>query len=130
MTGTAFGCGICWPDAAEGAGQARGELCREATLVDEAHLIASVLACPRCSQRFVSVFVETIDWAGGADSQVRIQYPLTVHEAERLTGGGAKLTEADLSGLDRERRSLVLGVLKDGVEKCVWTKGLAIGWHD
>lgn len=123
-----FGCQRCWPVSPDDAWEARAGLSHQATRIDESHLIASVLGCPVCSQRFVSVFIETIDWVGGDDPQCWVQLPLTPEEAERLTR--EPVTEADLHGLGGDRRSLLKGFLRGGVEKCMWTKGLSIGWHD
>src|ERR671932_749084 len=57
-----FGCELCWPADARAAWVARGGLTRLEGLVDESHFIVTILACPRCDQRYVSIFTETIDW--------------------------------------------------------------------
>ena len=48
---------------------ARRALKHEHTLIDESHFSISILRCPECSQRFVSIFTELIDWEDGDDSQ-------------------------------------------------------------
>jgi hypothetical protein len=56
-----FGCEHCWPSTADAAWEARGALTHVQDLIDESHFHVMILACPHCSQRFVSVFTETID---------------------------------------------------------------------
>ncbi|MBM4090244.1 MAG: hypothetical protein FJ276_12605, partial [Planctomycetes bacterium] len=60
-----FGCQHCWPAKAEAAWDARRGLNKQADLIDESHFHVMILACPRCSQRFVSIFTEMVDWADG-----------------------------------------------------------------
>lgn len=79
-----FGCSRCWPPGPEAAWQARGALRRAAELVDESHLHVLILACPACSQSFLSVFTEIVDWADSDDSQFWSLLPLTPPEAAAL----------------------------------------------
>jgi hypothetical protein len=53
-----FGCASCWPPTAADAWEARSTLTHVAELIDESHFHVMILACPRCSQNFVSVFTE------------------------------------------------------------------------
>lgn len=69
--GEDFGCKRCWPPSAGAAWKARGALTHVAELIDESHFHVMILACPRCTQRFVSVFTETVDWADGDDPHVQ-----------------------------------------------------------
>ena len=65
-----FGCERCWPPIADAAWEARGGLTHVAELIDDSHFHVMILACPCCTQRFVSIFTETIDWEDGDDPQV------------------------------------------------------------
>jgi len=125
-----FGCERCWPATPDAAWKARASLSHQATVIDEAHCIASLVGCPVCSQRFVSVFAESIDWVGGEDPQWWVQLPLTSSEATQLTRKDARVTESDLAGLAAGKRSLITGFPSGGVETCAWGTGLSIGWHD
>jgi len=101
-----FGCEHCWPPAAEAAWAARNALNHVATLFYEPHFHVMILACPRCSQRFLSAFTETIDWVNGDDAQSWTLLPLTEAEAADLVQQGDSLTETALHGLGSDRRSL------------------------
>src|SRR5215204_5009348 len=50
-----FGCDLCWPADARAAWGARDGLSRMKELIDESHFIVTILACPRCAQRYVSI---------------------------------------------------------------------------
>ena len=83
-----FGCASCWPAGADAAWEARQSLGREAELTDEPHFHTMLLVCGACGQRFLSVLIETVDWANGDDPQHWSLLPLTAHEAAELRGGG------------------------------------------
>ena len=57
--GQDFGCERCWPSTADAAWEAREELTHVQELIDDSHFHVMILACPCCTQRFVSVFTET-----------------------------------------------------------------------
>jgi len=87
--GETFGCEQCWPADPDAAWQAKQGLSSEADLIDESHYAVSILACPRCAQRFVFVFTETIDTMGGDDPQCSNLLPVTEGEAAELVRQGA-----------------------------------------
>jgi hypothetical protein len=125
-----FGCERCWPADANAAWGARAGLGRLRELIDESHFIATILACPACAQRYVSVFTETIDWAGGEDPQYWTLLPITEGEAEGLIQQAASLREASLDALGRERRSLRRDHPKDEPPRVFWGSGIVVGPHD
>jgi hypothetical protein len=125
-----FGCDFCWPEDAEAAWAARGELGREARLVDESHVGVSIMACPRCSQRFVSVFTETIDWADGDDPQYSTLMPLGAEEVGALASLPEGEVEAAVGKLPADRRSLHNDFPKGGPKRIYWGKGIVVGMHD
>jgi hypothetical protein len=125
-----FGCAHCWPPAAEAAWEAHGTLSRIAELIDESHFHVAILACPRCDQRFVSVFTETIDWVDGDDPQYWTVLPITEAEAADLARQGAALTEAGLHALGPGRRCLRLDHPNGAAGRIAWGTGLPLGPHD
>ena len=125
-----FGCDVCWPDDAGAAWEARGGLTRLKELIDESHFIVAILACPRCGQRYVSIFTELIDWADGEDPQYWTLLPITEAEAEGLIQRGTSLDEMSLNALGRGRRSLRRDHPKDGPPQVSWGSGILVGPHD
>jgi hypothetical protein len=125
-----FGCDICWPADTRAAWGARDGLSRLRELIDESHFIVAILACPRCEQRYVSVFTEMIDWEGGNDPQYWTLLPITESEAEDLIRQEASLDEVSLNALGRGRRSLRRDHPKDGPLRVSWGSGILVGPHD
>jgi len=128
--GEEFGCEHCWPPAADGAWKARSTLTRVAELIDESHFHVMTLACPRCTQQFVSVFTEIIDWEDGDDPQYWTLLPITGEEAADLARQRVSLPETKLDALGPGRRSLQHDHPK-GVERYIyWGTGIHVGMHD
>lgn len=125
------GCTTCWPDDADAAWRARASLEPVAVLVEESHRRVVVERCPRCAQRYVYVFCETIDWAGSEDPQFRSLLPLTDAEAERLLAPGAASDDAALAAIAPGRRSLARDFgREDAAPRTYWSCGLRTGPHD
>jgi hypothetical protein len=125
-----YGCDDCWPDDPGEARRARSRLVGVTTLVDESHFTVQVLACPRCGQRFLSVFTETIDWIDGDDPQSRITLPITADESDGLAYQGAASLEALLGALGSDRRSLWRDCPKGGEVRLTWGCGIMVRPHD
>ena len=125
-----FGCEQCWPPAADAAWEGRRALTRLADLIDESHFRVMVLACSLCTQRFVSVFTENIDWADGDDPQYWTLLPITGAEAADLVQQKAALNEANLNMLGRGRRSLRRNYPKGAEKRIYWGRGIHVGMHD
>jgi hypothetical protein len=128
--GKDFGCERCWPPAADAAWEARGALTHVAELIDESHFHVMILACPRCTQRFVSVFTETVDWGDGDDPQYWTVLPITEAEAADLIQQGDALPEAMLHALGPGRRALRLDHPKASALRIFWGTGISVGLHD
>ncbi|HJW85378.1 MAG TPA: hypothetical protein VJ440_01955 [Candidatus Brocadiaceae bacterium] len=125
-----FGCGRCWPPTADAAGEARERLAQVAGLIDESHFHVMIFACPVCTQRFVSVFTESIDWQDGDDPQYWTLLPITEAEADDLIRQQDSLTETRLNALGADRRSLQRDHPK-ATEACnYWGTGIFVGPHD
>jgi hypothetical protein len=125
-----FGCERCWPPDAEAAWEARRTLTHVADLIDESHFHVMTLACPLCSQRFVSVFTETIDWVDGEDPQYWTLMPITGAEAADLVRQQASLNETILNALGPGRRSLGRDFPKGDARRVFWGSGIYVGLHD
>jgi hypothetical protein len=128
--GKNFGCEHCWPPNATAAWEARGMLTREAELIDESHFHVMILACHDCTQRFVSVFTETVDWADGEDSQYWKLLPVTEAEAADLIQQRESLTEARLEALGPGRRCLWRDFPKGSEPQVFWKSGMFVDQHD
>jgi hypothetical protein len=118
-----FGCERCWPTAADAAWEARRALIHVAELIDESHFHVMILACPRCTQRFVSVFTETVDWADGDDPQFWTVLPITGREAADLVQQQHSLTETKLHALGPGRRCLRVEHPKAAPRRIFWRTG-------
>lgn len=121
-----FGCPRCWPAAAEAAWEARAGLGSVAGLVDESHLIVTILACKECLQRFLSAFEEEVDWVDGDDPQYWTLLPLTNDEAASLLPPAAAPTTTELNALGSGRRSLRRDYPKGDVKRVYWATGLTV----
>ena len=128
--GEGFGCERCWPPAMDAAWEARGALTKVAELIDESHFHVMILACPRCTQRFVSIFTETVDWEDGEDPQYWTLLPITGAEADDLIQQRDSLTETKLDALGPGRRSLRRDHPKAAARRIFWGTGIAVGPHD
>jgi hypothetical protein len=122
-----FGCARCWPASADSAWDARQSLHREAELVDESHFHVMLLSCGACRQRFISVFIETVDWANGDDAQHWSLLPLAADEAGQL---GGDVSACALEALGRDRRSLRRDHPSGGAARVFWSTGVAVAPHD
>lgn len=122
----AFGCKACWPESADAAWEARATLREPRHLIDESHFHVMILKCPACSQAFVSVFTETIDWADGEDPQYWITLPLTPEEVASLS----RVSEESLNALGQGRRSLAHDYPKGKAAVSYWRTGVTVGFHD
>ncbi len=125
-----FGCEECWPQSAEAAWKATRKLSFEAELIDESHFHVVIRSCILCSQQFISVFTETIDWADGEDPQSWTVLPITPGEASKLIGLGGSLTEDDMNSLPSIRRSLRRDFPKNEAPRAAWGSGLLVDAHD
>ncbi len=126
-----FGCKGCWPSSADAAWGARGLLRSEEELVDESHYYVMILTCSACSQRFISIFSERIDWVDGDDPQYWTVMPLTQQEAADLSCRRGSLSEGELMSLAPDRRSLRRDYPKGADKPSVfWATGVWFPAHD
>jgi hypothetical protein len=103
-----FGCADCYGEDADAAWRHyTGGLTIDRYLVeDDSHFIVQLRRCRSCSQRFLWIFTEFVDWAGGRDAQYRRVVPVAPAEATTLAGRGADLDVPAIGALGEERRHL------------------------
>jgi hypothetical protein len=118
-----IGCHECFPASAEDAWAARSRLTITKELVDESHFMVSLRACAACSQLFVSVFCERIDWQQGNDPQASWLIPVSAEEAQSLTGLDEHETEAAICRISPQRRFLESYLPSDGARDTRWQVG-------
>lgn len=129
---THFGCNICWPSVPDLAWNARGRLKKSFDLIDESHFHIRILNCNNCTQHFISVFTETIDWIDGEDLHCWTILPLTEAETANLILKHNSLTETEteINILGVGRRSLRRDHPKAEAPHIFWSYGIGIGPHD
>ena len=88
-----------------------------------------VLACPNCSQRFLSVFTETIDWVDGEDPQYWTTLPITPAESADLAKHSPP-GEVDINAIGHGRRCLQHDSPKGVSPRSCWGNGILVGPHD
>jgi hypothetical protein len=97
-----FGCGACSGADAEAAWRHfLGSVDSAAPIVDDPHFIVRIVRCRACSQAFIRIFTEFIDWSGGDDPQYVTIMPVTDAEAAAFTNGSLPVFQAGELGTDR-----------------------------
>jgi hypothetical protein len=121
---TEFGCARCYgADARASWTYCAEHLTIERALVDDAHFIVQLRRCPTCSQRFVWILTETVDWVGGDDGQYRNVVPVTTAEAQMLARR-EDIDAAVIEPLGRNRRFLQVDWPTGQRDKNIrWTTG-------
>jgi len=89
--------------------------------VDESHFHVLILACPDCSQQFVSKFTETVDWAGGDDAQFWTLFPVSPGEAGELAGRDGAAVDMAIAVLGAGRRHLRRDYPSGGESRIYWS---------
>jgi hypothetical protein len=125
-----FGCATCWPEAAEAAWTAQTRLSTEHQLVDESHFRVTLRRCVTCSQVFLKIFTESVDFTHGEDPQYWTIIPLTAEEATGLIEAPEPPSEAALGAIGPGRRSLRRDYPSGGSLTCAWNTGVGLLVHD
>jgi len=89
-----YGCEKCWSSEASEAWRAVTSIPIEAYLIDESHYIVSIRLCPSCSQHYLQVTTETVDWKDGEDPIYRTIIP--IDNAERIELTSSKRLDANV----------------------------------
>jgi hypothetical protein len=124
-----YGCEKCWSSKAFEAWEAVKSIPIEARLIDESHYIVIVRACPSCSQRYLQVTTETVDWENGEDPIHRTIVPIDDGERANLTAGAPPDTDI-IEGVGMGRQSLEYDWPKDRKPDVYWSTGVYVGVHD
>lgn len=82
------GCARCFAGDAGLARELTNQLPVWHSLADDSHFIVSVRRCPDCSQHYLRIFIEFVDWEGGDDAQYQDTFPLTGEEAHAIAAMG------------------------------------------
>lgn len=123
------GCDKCWSSDASDAWEAVTSIPIEVYLIDEPHYIVSVRACPSCSQRYLQVTTEIIDWNDGEDPIYRTIIPIDNVERVRLTTS-KPLDTSVIEAVGAGRPSLQYDWPKGQDPSTCWGAGVHVGRHD
>lgn len=121
-----LGCTSCYGDDPERSWAycRQGGLIVDQYVTDESHFIVQLRRCAECSQRFVWIVTELVDWHGGDDAQYRTVVPVTADEARKVAERGADVDFAFLEALGDTRRYLQADrPTGDREERVRWSAG-------
>lgn len=124
-----FGCEECWSLDASKAWETVMKVSIEEYLINESHYIVSIRRCPSCSQRYLQITTETIDWKDGKDPIFRTIIPIDEDEHSRLTTNSPPDTNV-LESVGQGRRSLKYDCPKGQEPSTYWGVGVCVGVHD
>jgi hypothetical protein len=124
-----FGCDKCWSSEAARAWETVTNVPFKEWLIDESHFIVSIRKCPCCSQLFLQITTETIDWQDGEDPIFRTVIPIDDEEQSELIGK-TSLGERDLESIGVGRQSLKYDWPKGKESSTYWSAGVIVGPHD
>jgi hypothetical protein len=124
-----YGCEECWSSEAAEAWRAVRSIPIQAHLIDESHYIVSIRVCPSCSQHYLQVTTETVDWKDGEDPIYRTIIP--IDDAERTELTSSKRLDANvIEGVGVGRQSLKFDWPKNQEPSTYWSTGVRVGLHD
>ncbi len=124
-----YGCEKCWSTEASEAWRAVTNIPIQTYLIDESHYIVSIRVCPSCSQHYLQVTTETIDWSDGEDPIYRTIIPIDDAERTELTSS-KRLDVNIIEGVGVGRQSLRFDRPKNQEPSTYWGKGVRVGDHD
>ena len=129
MPASPEGCERCWPASPTAAVLAVRALPVDDRLIDESHFIVLLRSCPACSQAFLQVTTECIDWEDGEDSIERAVMPVSVQERDALSQASPLSSEL-IGSMGVGRRSLWFSLPKGHDASTFWGTGITVGPHD
>ncbi len=124
-----FGCKECWALDAVDAYEVVTRVPIETYLIDESHYIVSIRTCPSCSQHYLQLTTETVDWEDGDDPVFRTIIPIDKLEREGLVDG-KPVDTLTIERIGVGRRSLKFDWPKGQDPSTYWSTGIAVGRHD
>jgi hypothetical protein len=122
---TEFGCARCYGDDPQAVfDYQRGNgFTGHQPIITKSHFIVSLIHCGQCSQQFVSIFTESIDWAHGQDPQYTDLVPVTPAEAETILAAGEDVDLRYLGQLGDGRRRLSTDWPSGAPQQVMWRSG-------
>ena len=124
-----YSCEQCWSSEASEAWKAVTSIPIQAHLIDESHYIVSIRLCPSCSQHYLQVTTETVDWKDGEDPIYRTIIP--IDDAERTALTSSKLLDNNvIERIGVGRQSLKFDWPKNQEPSTYWDTGVRVGVHD
>ena len=124
-----YGCEKCWSSDASEAWSAVTSIPIQTYLIDESHYIVSIRVCPACSQHYLQVTTETVDWKDGEDPIYRTIIPMDDAECAELTSS-KRLDANVIEGVGVGRQSLKFDWPKNQEPSTYWGTGVRVGVHD
>jgi hypothetical protein len=124
-----YGCKQCWSSEASEAWTAVTCVPIQAHLIEESHYIVSIRLCPSCSQHYLQVTTETVDWKDGEDPIYRTIIPIDDAERSELTSS-KRLDTNVIERIGVGRQSLKFDWPKNQEPSTYWGTGVRIGVHD
>jgi hypothetical protein len=124
-----YGCEKCWSSEASEAWRAVTSIPIQSHLIDESHYIVSIRMCPSCSQHYLQVTTETVDWKDGEDPIYRTIIPIDDGECTDLMSSN-RLDANVIEGVGVGRQSLKFGWPKNEGPSTCWGTGVRVGVHD
>jgi hypothetical protein len=116
-----FGCSACYGDDPQTVRDHLRTSAGGPPIVDDSHFIVRIVRCRACSQGFIYIFTEFIDWEDGNDPQYVTLMPVTGVEAAAFTDGTLPVQEA--GALGKDRRHLVDDWPASGGRRLRWATG-------
>ena len=124
-----YGCEKCWSSEAPEAFVSVTSIPIVDYLIDESHYIVSIRTCPSCSQHYLQVTTETVDWKDGEDPIYHTIIAIGGAERDSLTGSKPLNTNV-IESVGIGRRSLKHDWPKDQEPCTYWGTGVHVGVHD
>ena len=124
-----IGCDRCWAPEASKAWDVIKNVPIEARLIDESHFIVQIRSCPSCSQSYLQVTTEVVDWQDGEDPVSRTVIPIDDEERARLIAA-QPLGDETIEGIGAGRQSLRYDWPKGKEPTLFWGAGVRVGIHD
>jgi hypothetical protein len=113
-----FGCAKCWSPDGHKAYKAVTSLPIEFHLIDKTIITVNILACPCCSQRFIHITEDIVNWRDGYDATFIKFMPINDKELAWLTSC-SNLDVRSIQNVGKDRPTL----------KCDWFIGIEPELH-
>jgi hypothetical protein len=120
-----FGCINCWSPEGNKAYKAVSSLPIEFHLIDKTIITVNIHACPCCSQRFIQITEDIVNWRDGDDATFRKFMPIIDKELDRLTSS-ITLDVRTIQSFGKDRQSLNYYWLPGIGPELYWNTGFGL----